>query len=289
MDSGNFTEVPFNPSTIIVPTYTTLIPTPKTTIMPLHTTLIPIPTPTPTSTPPPPNGQTCFQWNIANTVKPCVKVCVSTLNVTVTKGGKPVTTVLVGKNPTAQQIRVSGMCSTQMPNGYNISSITFDWSDLSRKYSLTFTFRLNLKLANGIKHSAVNEWFISGVSLTDDSDSYFSNLTNNATIDATLGHSYACTAPLAINITAKSDTFATLQMSNYTIQPFGSFDAKNNFSPVTNCVQIGMSSYIPIIVGCALAGLVLVLLVLLTLSCVILKCCCKHDRRGYARLIQIKK
>ena len=268
VNSGNFTVFPLLSSSFS----TTVTPTPS------HT-----PTPTPT-----PTHSDCFQVNDTNG-KACLKMLIYTMNITTfNTTTKKLSTATALPLNVSSGILVYGSCPMTLPGGdFNVSSLVLKWSDNKVNYSLSFSFRFNLKAKKGI-NSDLNEWYLSAVNYTNGTYSYSIDTSKNATIDATSGKSYFCANELSLNMTpatpttsATKDTFAILYFSNYTVQAFDLGKTKYNFGDTINCVAAALPSYIPIIVGCSLAGLVLLVLVVYVIG----RCYKgKQQEEGYERL-----
>ena len=267
---GNFTRVPFPLSSSIM---TTIVPSTATQS---HTTLIPTPTHSPIPILQP--DKPCYQVNTTNTSNiACVKMCLSHLNVTF---GNTIAVLVPSK--TIEMRKVSGMCPPdKVANVYKVSSMTIDWSDNTGNYNLTIQFRLNLDAAKDTFYKTKDEWYISAVSFSNGTKNFFSDFTHNATFGANKDQSYTCVSPLTLrlNTNNSNDTSATLKMSDYTIRAFGTFGTKNSFGSEANCVNSETFQYIPIIVGCALAGLVLLVLVAYVIGR-----CYTQKKGGYERL-----
>ena len=110
----------------------------------------------------------------------------------------------------------------------------------------------------------MNQWYLSFVTFTNGTKVYKNNSATIATFGAAFGQSYKCDKTLLLSATnvALPDTIAAVSLTNYTIQPFASPVETFKFGDTINCVTAdNLPAYIPIIVGCALAGLVLLVLV----------------------------
>ena len=216
----------------------------------------------------------------------CVKICIYQTNVTTsTNATIKWTTKLIKARSGA--VSVDGSCPATHKDGlFNESAISLKWSEAGHEYNLSFSFRFNLKQNGKGLNSAVNAWYLSAVRFLNGSATYATDTSKNDTISATSAKAYFCPRELSLNLSAtpatKGDTYATLHFANYTIQAFAFNDTKYEFGDTINCVSTALPSYIPIIVGCALAGLVLLVLVVYIIAR------CWHGKQqqqdGYERL-----
>ena len=197
----------------------------------------------------------------------CVNVCLDAFNITTNfVSTNRILIVTTKPSRTIGTVKVTGSCSSPNPNGtYNESHIELSWDS----FTLTLNFSSNIKkISSRNVNSDINQWYLSSVTFKNGTYVYKNNSATIVTIGATIGQSYKCDktflfhmvhTTLATNVT----TFSTLSLTNYTIQPFASPEEPFKFINTINCVadDNNLLAYIPIIVGCALAGLVLLVLV----------------------------
>ena len=226
-------------------------------------------TPSPT-----PSPLTVFCYSVVDTKKQnlCERVsrCFQRYNFTFNASTKHPLKVAAKPARTIGAVKVTGACSSTSPGGtYNESQISLSWGT----FNLTFYFSSNIKkIPNRSVNANINQWYLSFVLFTNGTDTFRNETAKSATIGATIGKSYKCDETLSLHMVNATnvthlDTIATVYLTNYTVQAFASPEKPFNFGATLNCATTAtLPAYIPIIVGCALAGLVLLVLVRLTSS-----------------------
>lgn len=236
----------------------TVVPVPSSSVAP-SSSVTPSPTPSPL---------TVFCYSVVDTKnRTCVSVCLDAFNVTTTFNASTKHPLKVAAKParTIGAVKVTGACSSTSPGGtYNESQISLSWGT----FNLTFYFSSNIKkIPNRSVNANINQWYLSFVLFTNGTDTFRNETAKSATIGATIGKSYKCDETLSLHMVNATnvthlDTIATVYLTNYTVQAFASPEKPFNFGATLNCATTAtLPAYIPIIVGCALAGLVLLVLV----------------------------
>ncbi|NXC02367.1 LAMP1 protein, partial [Orthonyx spaldingii] len=218
----------------MVSTTTTIVPTtPKQT-----TAQVPTTSPAPTSSPPNP---TVGKYNVTGPNGTCVLAYMGLqLNITYPKKDEKVGLDLLNFIP--RNTTASGRCD----NTSALLNLTFG------KTSVTFQFALN---------ASAEKFFLQGVSvrttLPSEAKKPDFEASNNSMSElrASVGNSYKCSSEEALQVTDQ----AFVNVFNVQIQIF-KIDG-DKFGPVEECQLDENNMLIPIIVGAALAGLVLIVLI----------------------------
>ncbi|NXG14019.1 LAMP1 protein, partial [Grallaria varia] len=214
-------------TTAVVPT------TPKQT-----TSQVPTTSPAPTSLP---SNPAVGKYNVTGPNGTCVLAYMGLqLNITYPKKDEKMGLVLLNFVP--QNTSVSGRCD----NTSALLNLTFE------KTRIIFQFALN---------ASAEKFFLQGVNVSTTLPSEAKNpkfeASNNSVsgLRATVGNSYKCNSEENLQVTNE----ALVNVFNVQIQVF-KIDG-DKFGPVEECQQDENNMLIPIIVGAALAGLVLIVLI----------------------------
>ncbi|NXK95278.1 LAMP1 protein, partial [Formicarius rufipectus] len=213
---------------------TTAVPTtPKQTTSPVPTT-----SPAPTSSPPNP---AVGKYNVTGPNGTCVLAFMGLqLNITYPKKDEKMGLDLLNFVP--HNTSVAGRCDSTSA----VLNLTFE------KTRVIFQFALN---------ASAEKFFLQGVNVSTTLPSEAKNpkfeASNNSMsgLRATLGNSYKCNSEENLQVTDE----ALVNVFNVQIQVF-KIDG-DKFGPVEECQQDENNMLIPIIVGAALAGLVLIVLI----------------------------
>ncbi|XP_078613806.1 lysosome-associated membrane glycoprotein 1-like isoform X2 [Branchiostoma floridae x Branchiostoma japonicum] len=239
-------------ATTLAPNATTISPN-ATTVAPNATTILPTTTPAP----PPPTPETPTQNNY--TLTSDGKVCLMALmalqmeaNYTKTDGKSASAKWNVPANPA-----VSGSCG----NDTSVLELKYDGND-----TITITFKKSG--ASGLLQADDEKFMVSEISVvymetsarfpdTNSSGTIRTVTNNNLTaFEGSVGSSYKCMAEQDVSLSMDVMLIAT----DVQVQPFGLSD--NNFDTAEECpADNEISNIVPIAVGCALAGLVVIVLI----------------------------
>ncbi|XP_032908258.1 lysosome-associated membrane glycoprotein 1 [Catharus ustulatus] len=212
---------------------TTIVPT-----TPKHTTQVPTPAPTPTSSP---SNPAVGKYNVTGPNGTCILAYMGLqLNITYPKkDGKMGLDLLNFLPPNTTS---SGKCD----NSFALLNLTFE------KAKVVFHFALN---------ASAEKFFLQGVSVRTTlppeakNPSFEASNSSMSELRASVGNSYKCSSEENLQVTDQ----ALLNVFNVQIQIF-KIDG-DKFGPVEECQLDENNMLIPIIVGAALAGLVLIVLI----------------------------
>ncbi|XP_062856576.1 lysosome-associated membrane glycoprotein 2 [Trichomycterus rosablanca] len=235
------TPVPTNATTPVPTNATTPLPTNETTALPTNATtpvhnVTTASTPAPTTLPPLPNP------TVGNyTVKPDPKssACLMAkmgLQFSLKNGS---TFQTVNLDPSPNVTKTSGTCGS---NGSDSTLLL-----TSDKITVQFVFTNQL-----------NKFHLSELDITINTETgkpFTAHVTNLSLWEASLGSSYMCQKEQSYNITEA----LLLNTFELQVQPFNV--TENKFSTAHECSVDDISLLIPIIVGAALAGLIVVVLI----------------------------
>ncbi|XP_027740418.1 lysosome-associated membrane glycoprotein 1 [Empidonax traillii] len=213
---------------------TTMVPTtPKQT-----TSQVPATSPAPTSSP---SNPTVGKYNVTGPNGTCVLAYMGLqLNITYPKKDEKMGLDLLNFVP--RNTSVSGRCDSTSA----LLNLTFE------KTRIIFQFALN---------ASAEKFFLQGVNVSttlppEAKNPNFEASNNNVSgLRATVGNSYKCNSEENLQVTDE----ALINVFNVQIQVF-KIDG-DKFGPVEECQQDENNMLIPIIVGAALAGLVLIVLI----------------------------
>ncbi|KAJ6597371.1 Lysosome-associated membrane glycoprotein 1 [Pseudolycoriella hygida] len=237
-------------TTTVAPTTTTVAPT-TTTVAPSTTTV----TPSTTTVAPTPLPQPDFKlWTFPASGQICVLAQVAMqLNLTYRNVEDKPLNVLYNV-PANKTSVVSGSCEK------DDQSITVQWGQMSQ---LTLQFTAN---------ESTKQFMLSEVHLSINASDVSQDAKANQTIElfhvnnefaTSLSMSYHCNKLQLIELTSTKDdnkTVATATISHVQLEAFHTQNT-NTFSTARDCEAIDTPDIVPIAVGCALAGLVVVVLI----------------------------